>query len=282
MSRLRGVLWLLAGLIVAFLAAVVAYITLSRAAQVSGGQVVVEGDKRSVVIVTQRVPVRTLLTSDTLSTVELPVESVPDDAATDIDEVEGKLTLVEMFPGEVVLTPRLVDPNVISGDGRVAVALADDQVLMAVPATDLMSTVAVLKPGDTVDILLSAKFPLSAVTTTSSGATSAGPETQASSSGQGDNLVTFILLQNVTIAALPGTAPTNAQEASEQTTNQSAGKPQALLVTLSPQDALVLKYALDAGGIQDIVLRAPGADQEWDTEPVDQKYIIDAYEIPGE
>ena len=51
---------------------------------------------------------------------------------------------------------------------------------------------------------------------------------------------------------------------------------------MSPQDALVLKYVKDAGGILDIVLRAPGAEQPFDVEPVDVDYILNRYQIPTE
>jgi len=60
------------------------------------------------------------------------------------------------------------------------------------------------------------------------------------------------------------------------------GPLRAILFALSPQDALVLKYAKDAGGIQDIVLRSPGADGPFSTEPVDIDYIINRYQIPTE
>ncbi len=260
MSRLRGFLWLLAGLVVAFLAAVVAYVTLSRAARVSVGEVRVEGATQQVVVTAQPVPVRTLLTAEMLTTQELPVASVPVGAFTEVEAAVGKLTLTELYTGEVLLEQRLVDPNIIAADGRTAVALNAEQVLVAMPATDLMSQVAVLKPGDRVDILVSMQFPKGGI------------------EGEGEEMITYILLQNVTIAALPGaTQPT---DSAGKPTNEPPAAPKALLVTLAPQDALVLKYALDSGAIQDIALRAPGADQEWEFDPVDIDYVIDAYSIP--
>ncbi len=164
---------------------------------------------------------------------------------------------------------RLVDPNITTGDGRLAVAMADEQVLMAVPADDLLSQVSVLKPGDQVDILISLEVPTVATAATLEAPT--GSETK---------LVTFELLQNVTIAALPGGTLPEAQEATAALVNQAPASPDALLVTLAPQDALTLKYALDAGGIRDITLRAPGAGQKWDVEPVDMDYVIDRLKIP--
>jgi hypothetical protein len=53
-----------------------------------------------------------------------------------------------------------------------------------------------------------------------------------------------------------------------------------LLVTLAPQDALTLKYLIDAGGGIDIVLRAPGVERPFDVAPVDIDYLINRYSIP--
>jgi hypothetical protein len=44
----------------------------------------------------------------------------------------------------------------------------------------------------------------------------------------------------------------------------------------------MLKYVLDAGGIMDVVLRAPGVEQPFTTEPVDVDYLIRRYQTPIE
>jgi len=264
-------LWLVAGLVVASLAAVVAYMTLSRAAQAVAGDVRVEGAVQQVVVSTQPIGVRVLLTDKMLTTQEMPVEAVPQGAVSDPATLIGKLTMTELYTGEIILEQRLADPTVISGDGRVAVALATDEVLMAVPADDLMSQVSVLKPGDKVDILVSMQVPSAQVASASSGGGTGDEE---------EEQVTFAVLENVSIAALPGTSTVSSGDQAKEAANQTPAKPQALLVTLAPQDALLLKYALDAGAIKDVVLRAPGADQRWGVEPVNVDYMIDALKLP--
>ena len=42
----------------------------------------------------------------------------------------------------------------------------------------------------------------------------------------------------------------------------------------------MLKYVKDAGGILDVVVRAPGSEQPFDAEPVDLDYMINRYRIP--
>ena len=81
----------------------------------------------------------------------------------------------------------------------------------------------------------------------------------------------FGVLENVTIAQIVRDTTTGGQEGSNI---------QALLMTVDPQDALQLKFAKDAGGIVDIVLRAPGVEGPFDTEPVDVDYMINRYRIP--
>jgi len=82
------------------------------------------------------------------------------------------------------------------------------------------------------------------------------------------------VLQNVTIAALVAArTPTGGSE---------TRAPEAVLFTVAPQDALVLKYVKDAGGILDMVLRAPGDEQPFSIDPVDVDYIINSYQIPTE
>jgi pilus assembly protein CpaB len=259
MGRLRGFLWLTAGLVVAALAGVVAYMTLSRAAVRETGEPVAAPPQVSVVVAARRIEVRSLLTAEDLELREMPVDAVPETALRDVEEGVGRITLVDLYAGEVLLTERLVDPDVVARDGRTALVINDDQVLMAFPAEDLMSRVNVLKPGDHVDLLFSHQFPAGQVGV----APGAGPVAQGTAGEEEEEQVTFTLLQNVVIAAITG----GGEEESAR----------ALLLTLSPQDALVLKYMKDAGGIVDIVLRAPGVEVEFPTDPVNLEYLINRY-----
>ena len=269
MARMRGCLWLTAGLVVAVLAGVVAFLTLSRAAP--AGDATTAGPQVSVVVAARAVTVRTQLAEQDVALKQVPVEAAPEGAVPDLASAVGRVTLVDLYPDEILLAQRLVDPNVVGGDGRMALLMAADQVLMAVPAADLMSQVGVLKPGDHVDLLFSLAFPYyTAVQAQPAEAGEAG--TGAVAAEEEDQQVTFNLLQNIVIAAV--VRATNAQ-------GEETGVPQALLLTVSPQDALTLKYVVDAGGVLSIVLRAPGAEGPFEIEPVDQNYLIDRYKIPG-
>lgn len=267
MGRTRGFLWLLSGLIVAMLAGVVGFMTLSNAAAqrgATGGGT----PEAPVVVAARAVGVRTLLTTADLTVRNLPVNTIPEGALRDIAEAQNKMTLTDLYPGEVIVRQRLADPNVKSGDGRVALALSDDQVLMAYPASDLLSRVGVLKPGDRVDLLFSVRVDPNRVLAVAGARQGVTPGV----GGSGEmEVATFNALQNVTISAVVAAVPGGDKAAS--------ALPQAILLTVSPQDALVLKYLKDIDGTLDMVLRSPGSEQPVETDPVDIDYIIRRYQL---
>ena len=273
MGRLRGFLWLLAGLVVATAAGVVAYITLNRAITERPLRQVAD-PRINVVVTTHVVGVRQLLTTEDLTLKEIPTNLVPEGALLTIEEAVGKMTLTTLYPGEAILSQRLLDPNVVSGDGRMAVVLSENEFLMAFPINDLMSRIDVLKPGDRVDLLFSLDFPMEdGVAGRLPGAPTPTPGAPTEE-GAGTQQVTFDLLQNVTIAAV-----VYARTSGDRT---APSAPEALLFTVTPQDALVLKYVVDAGGVVSIVLRAPTAEGLFKTEPVNMDYLINYYLIPIE
>lgn len=258
MGRLRGLLWLIAGLVLAGLAGIVAFTTLSQAAEtpqtITGERV----PQVEVVVAARAVAVRSALTVDDLALKEVPAAAVPDGAVSEIDTALGKLTTADLYAGEILVTQRLLDPSVTPADGRLALIMTEDQVLLAIPAQDLLSRINVLKPGDQVDVLFSGTFPTSR-------------EQTSAEEKPDDEQATFTLLENVTVAALTDEAGASGEE---------SGTTAAILVTVPPQDALAVKYMIDAGGTIDLVLRAPGANRRFDTDPVDLDYLINRYNLP--
>lgn len=263
MARTRGCLWLMAGAVVALLAGLVGYLTLANATvqrdAPAGGLPEVQ-----VVVAAQAVAVRSPLTDKDVVLRSVPVNLAPEGALQETRAAVGKVAMTDLVPGEVILQQRLADPNVASGNGRAALMMAGDEVLMAFPASDLLSKAGVLKAGDHIDLLFSLQVP------TDRGLAGV----RAASGGSKEELTVFNVLPNVTISALVG-----GQVTSE---NKEIGVPVGYLFLVSPQDALVLKYVKDAGGTLDMVLRAPGAEQPAEADPVDVDYVIKRYKLPTE
>ena len=280
MARLKGVLWLIVGLLVAITAGFVAYLVLASAATQATIQAV--GAQADVVVAARAIHPGRILTQEDLTLEKMPVKLVPDGALQHIGDAVDKMALTDMYAGEVVLSQRIAVPDVASGDGRVAAIMAQEHVLMALPATDLMSNISLLKPGDHVDILYTLDVPssgngLEALLNTQPAIASSATNTQKS---------TFIALENVVIAALIGPDNTiasengpNQNDQTFDTNNPTSENANAILIVVMPQDALMLKYRQDAGGVFDLVLRSPANDQPEDTDPVDIRYIKNRYQL---
>jgi pilus assembly protein CpaB len=268
MARLRGFVWLSAGVVLALLAGLLAYTTLTRVTETPTGAA--EAAPTVTVLTAARsLPIRSVLTLEDLVEVAMPADALPEGVVRTTDAAVGRLTTTPLFTGEPLIEQKLVDPNVVSPDGRKALFLLEDEVLMALPAQDMLSRSGMLSAGDHVDILFSLNFPENR----GIGAT----DTQ-----DADQQTTFGLLQNVTIAALLGgvPAPTASEEEAGGDASSVVTAPDGVLVSISPQDALAVKYAVDAGGVIDLVLRAPGVEKPFVTDPVDIDYLINRYRIP--
>ncbi|MDH7485244.1 MAG: Flp pilus assembly protein CpaB [Anaerolineae bacterium] len=263
MKRRSGILWLGTGVILAILAALLSFRLLSSVAPTSAA-----GPEETVtvpvVVAREDVPVRTLLTEEDVMVRRMPPELVPVGAATTLDQVLGKISKIHLAMGEVVLVERLADPLRKGED--VLFTMPEDKLLIALPGDDLMSHTGLLKPGDKIDILYSWDVAGGSMRTGS-------PEAPASISA----------LQNLEIQAII-TAKIDSGTESVMTgvgqigLNMESGE-SAILVAVDPQDALVLKYLRDVGGILDFALRAPTNDQFMDTEAVTREYLSDRYQI---
>jgi pilus assembly protein CpaB len=85
------------------------------------------------------------------------------------------------------------------------------------------------------------------------------------------NPVTQTTLQDVEVLAIGQGAgnETSGSGVSATTAGSSSGKQDgAVIVLLEPQDALVLKYAKDSGGVVDLALRAPEDTAQINTDPI--------------
>jgi Flp pilus assembly protein CpaB len=82
---------------------------------------------------------------------QIPVEVVPRDAVSTLEAAVGRYVKADMIQGEMVLQHNLADPT--NNNHDLSFILSEDHVLMAFPATDLMSQENILQRGDIIDIL---------------------------------------------------------------------------------------------------------------------------------
>jgi Flp pilus assembly protein CpaB len=230
-----------------------------------------------IIVTTHDLAVGAVLNREDVQIASIPVSLVPRDALVTIESALGKIAIVHLIQGEMVLQHHLADPTNVSHD--VGYIIADNQVLMAFPSTDLMSTLGVLQRGDNVDIFATMTVEVSpTVTTAGGGTTTAGQQPIA-------QLFTFDAFQRVQITAIVAdvitesgsTTPT--QGGAQPTPNPANVHIRAYLLALNAQDALVLKNMRDVGATFDIVLRSPTSNGLFDVSPVTEEYLIQRFQL---
>jgi pilus assembly protein CpaB len=170
---------------------------------------------------------------------DFPLELVPVSAITETVNLESQLLVRAVGQGETFRSDQF-----LGGEGAsMSQQIKQGMVLFAFPIKDLMSQLDIIRDGDRIDLLLTA--PIKALRE---------DETEKDL-GQ----ATVLTLQNIEVYKVLRTAK---QE------DQPQGDPTALMISVTPADALVLKYANDVGGILDFTLRSP-----LDTEPFIAPFI---------
>jgi Flp pilus assembly protein CpaB len=195
---------------------------------------------------------------------DIPVQFAPRDAVDNLDNIVGRILKTDIYAGEMVLSHNVADPTGKISD--IAYVLDDKHVLMAIPANDLMSRESIIQRGDIVDIMVSYQSDLSPIGDTAT--------TTETTDDTGTQQVTFTSFQKLGITAIIIDIIDTDNPPSRQNTVV-----QAYLVAMDPQDALVLKYITDAGGLFDFVLRAPTSTGQFNLTPVTAKYIKELYSL---
>ncbi len=227
-----------------------------------------------IVITTHDIAVGTVINREDITMATVPVTVAPRDVLQTIDAALGKIVTTHLVQGEMVLQHHLADPTNVSHD--IGYIIGENQVLMAFPATDLMSGLGVLQRGDNIDIFATMTV---AVTPTTTTPVIGGTEAQTES-----HLFTFDSFQRLQLTAIVADVVT------ETNTNTAQGQPQptpnpadvrvrGYLLALDAQDALVLKHMMAMGAQIDFVLRSPTSTTLFDVSPVTEEYLVQRFKL---
>lgn len=230
-----------------------------------------------VLVVTHNVEAGAVLRADDLTAIDVPVELIPQNALRNDEGAIGRFTKIPLVAGEMVMSHHLADPTNVNHD--LAFVIDKDKVLMAIPATDLMSTLSIIQRGDLVDILVTLNQSVPS------------PDVNVAA-GEEDNQITrdftFDAFQLVEVSAMVVDIVTDNKQTSvglgvegdlAPTPSPDEIRVRAYLLALSPQDALVIKNLQDSGAIFDLVLRSPASVQLFDLDPVMDEYLVDRYQL---
>lgn len=258
MRRRAGLLLMLAGLVLASMAAL---LVLSMAQQ-SKLQATQQIKQVYVVTATRDIPEYTAITGDMLAVKTFPADFAPAGAVATVEETNGKFTAAKIFKDTVLLRAQL------SGTKKprdVASNLPPGKVAFWLPQPELIVSAGGVKPGDRLDVLLSVNL------------------------GDGGNKIysTQTTLQNIEVFSVgtveqaieSGANPATeaaAQQANRVSRTAPQGKP-AIVLLVDHQDAVILKFVKDVEGIVDLVLRSADDTQIVRTDGVTPDALVDRF-----
>lgn len=255
MKQRRGWLWLASGLLLALLAGLMTFQIvndLAISATMANNQNV---STIPVIVAAGDIEPFTAISTGMVTRQEMPTTLVPQDYTPDIEGVIGKISMHPITAGEVIVNHRLADPA--DPNTPVLYTMDSDQVVIAMPATTLMGELGMLTVGGRIDIAYTNEFEF----------------TQEGTEDVEDRMTTFLSLQNLEVKGLLR------RSAAEEGIDP---RPDAVLLAVSPQEALILKYLIDSGSPMDLFLRSPENSSLMTVVPVDQQYLIDYFQLDSD
>jgi Flp pilus assembly protein CpaB len=264
-------------------------------------------DMVEVVVAAQDIPRGTRITAENnaVKMAVLPETAVPEGALTDLESAYGRIARVDILRDASVTRGMLVEAVLQIPAGKVAYAL---------PVARYSSVAWAIQPGDHVDVLISllvVELDEEFQTALPNNSTCVQPTEEEGCRGgligrlevlpngwvvnltpneaQRPRLVTQLTVQDAIVLHVgdwPGEEdlPTPEEELLEEEgapqptpAPRASVEPVTLIVT--PQDAMVLKYAEEVGASVDLVLRSAEDTGEITTEAVTLQYIFERFDI---
>jgi Flp pilus assembly protein CpaB len=264
-------------------------------------------EMREIVVAAQAIPRGTRITAENnaVKLAAVPETAVPEGALTDLEAAYGRIARVDVVKDTPITRGMLVEAVLQIPAGKVAYAL---------PVARYSSVAWAIQPGDHVDVLISVlvmELDEEFQTALPNNSACVQPTEEEGCRGgligrlevlpngwvvnltpneaQRPRLVTQLTVQDAIVLHVgdwPGEEelPTPEEELLEEEgapqptpSPRASIEPATLIVT--PQDAMVLKYAEEVGASIDLVLRSAEDTGEITTEAVTLQYIFDRFDI---
>jgi Flp pilus assembly protein CpaB len=269
MKRRRGILWLTAGLVLALLAAGISYFTFQRAVaqRASASE---EKPTQTVVVAKQLINERAVIRLADIGTEERLVEEVPSGAVFKTDDAVGRIAARSIPPGQVLLAQNLIESfpstgiepaDVVTSTVNFSQALGEELVAFALPVTDKLSKEGILLTGDHVDLLFST-------------------DVVGEQEGSGGKVSIYAIQDLEVLQIIYQPPPADKEEDKKKDSAEAEPpslQPKTLILAMEPQDAVVLKYALDTESPLDLVLRGEDNRRFFDVDAVHINTISERY-----
>lgn len=277
----RGRILILLGLILAIGTAAIVFIMLQGAA---GSKGTVEVEREEVVVAIQPIPEDEPV-EGRIEIRAMPKESIPVNALRSLDEATGMLAAGPIPQGTILQPDLLISPAELMQQGKLGKLIEPGFVAVAFPIDELSSVSYGIQPGDHVDVLMSFWF-IDIDAETQSKAPICPPRCEAGAEEtqavveQRPRLAAQLTLQDAAVLGVgrwstrPAVAQATATPEPREGEEAVVELPEYITLMLTPQDALVLKFARESGARIDLAVRAKDDHQQFVTQQVTLDYIL--------
>lgn len=229
----------------------------------------------NVVVTNRDIRDGSLVTADALEVKAFPSDFAPSGAYSVEDDVVGKFAQGFIPKGQILVAGQLQlsQPAPLISD-----RIEPGSVVFWLPMPDVLTAADVLKPGDHIDVLLTAPI------------TSTSTDSDKNASSTASGLSTQTTLQNVEIYRI-GTdelnnpqpqAPKSDNGSGSATSNlgsKSSNGRMSVGLLVDHQDAVVMKFIKDAGGTIDLVTRSNDDQQTVRTDSVTLDTLVNRFQF---
>jgi Flp pilus assembly protein CpaB len=266
MKRRKGILWLFAGLVLAILAAGVSYFAFQQTVA-QQAQALEKPSTQTVVVARQLINERAVIRLADISTEERPIEEVPSGAVFKTDDAVGRIAGRAIPEGQVLLAQYMIESfpsastqpaDVMTSTVNFNEKLGEQLVAFALPVTDKLSKEGILLAGDRVDLLFST-------------------DVVGQQEGTGGKVSIYAVQDLEVLQIIYQTPPEPKEGEKKEAETEAPLVPKTLILAMQPQDAVVLKYALDTQGPIDLVMRSQDNRRFFDVDAVHINTISDRY-----
>lgn len=259
--------WFAASGVLAIIAGVAAVVALQFVAARSRGDVQVV--RQAVVVARTPIGAETIIRADMVRVEER--DELPNGAVTEVGYVVGRPALRDISEGEILSTQDVPPPESPDPDDW---ELGEEYLAVALPADDILSQWGAVRVGDHVDVLLTLDVILE---------TPMYPQEEARALPEGETLQTItrdqsmdqvstLVLQNLEVLRI----------IQDPQASQEEGAPpprRAMILKITPQDAVLLKFFRNSGYSMDLALRNSENASLYDVQAVNINYLILRYGI---
>lgn len=227
----------------------------------------------------------------------MAVDMIPEGALRSLDGTAGMLAAGPIPQGTIIQPALLISPAQLMAEGKLGTLVEPGYVAVALPIDELSSVSYGVRPGDYVDILMTLYFfdvdqetqirePICPPTCPCPPeCPTQGQTSEIQLGSQTPRLASQLTLQDIRVLGVGRWEQEQVPSEEETQQTRTGGEPVPpelpayVTLMVSPQDALVLKLAREAGASIDLAVRAEDDVQQFVTQQVTLDYLMARFGI---